>query len=187
MALRLAALVAPAVICLVFANADRRALLRRGFDRVPSMALAIIPGLYLLVRAIRVSRAGIVPLLAWLLVQAAAVGFVLVQLPGVIDLTTATVSAGGNVSASFAAPIDATERAAQLTPAGMAATLKAQTLRQHLTFDSIECPPLMATTDGTEVTCVATRAAVKVNLVAMVDSTNRTSAVSLVSEAPAVG
>lgn len=185
--LRLAALAVPVVISLVFAHADRQELLHRGFDRVPPTALALVPALYLLVRAVRVGRVGIAPLLAWILVQAAAVVFVIVQLPAVIDLTAPTGNTGSSASAPVAVPIDAAERTAQLTPAGMSTALKAQALRQHLTFDSIECPPLAATTDGTEVTCVGTLAAVKVHLVAMVDSTNQTSAVSLMSEAPAIG
>jgi hypothetical protein len=72
-----------------------------------------------------------------------------------------------------------------LTPTGMAAALTAQTLGKNLHFESISCPALPATSDGTTVTCVGTIASVRMNLNVVVDSSLPNSAFALLSEAPA--
>jgi hypothetical protein len=183
--LRLALIAGPVLLALALAGADHRSLRRRGFDRVSPVVLAVIPPLYLLVRAVRVGVAGVVPLLTWLLLQAAAVSFLLIQLPTAFALAPASAAIAAPPVVAASGPITAAERANELTPTGMAAALTAQTLGKNLHFESISCPALPATSDGTTVTCVGTIASVRMNLNVVVDSSLPNSAFALLSEAPA--
>jgi hypothetical protein len=182
---RYTVLAAPLLLYLVFAFADRRVLRSRGFERPASVILALIPPVYLLVRAIRVGAAGVVPLLLWLLLQTAAYSFVLLQFPAVFALAPLTPAADSAPVAVVSGPITDAQRAAELTPTGMAAELTRQTLAKNLTFSSISCPPIPVTLDGTTVTCVGSIDSVKMNLAVVIDSTLPNSAFALVSEAPA--
>ncbi|MFM9917969.1 hypothetical protein [Lacisediminihabitans sp. H27-G8] len=182
---RYTVLAAPLLLYLVFAFADRRVLRSRGFERPASVVLALIPPVYLLVRAIRVGAAGVVPLLLWLLLQTAAYSFVLLQFPAVFALAPLTPAADSAPVAVVSGPITDAQRAAELTPTGMAAELTRQTLAKNLTFSSISCPTIPVTLDGTAVTCVGTLDSVKMNLNVVIDSTLPNSAFALVSEAPA--
>ncbi|QNE46738.1 DUF2510 domain-containing protein [Glaciihabitans sp. INWT7] len=182
---RYSVLGAPLFLYLVFAFADRRVLRSRGFERPASVVLALIPPVYLLVRAIRVGAAGVVPLLLWLLLQTAAYSFVLLQFPAVFALAPLTPAADSAPVAVVSGPITDAQRAAELTPKGMAAELTRQTLAKNLTFSSISCPAIAVNLDGTAVTCIGTLDSVKMNLNVVIDSTLPNSAFALVSEAPA--
>ena len=175
---------APLLLPPMLAFLDGRVLRGRGFPRTAPAVLALVPPLYLLVRAIRVGAAGVVPLLLWLLLQTAAISFIVLQLPAVFGSLTAPVAATPAVVSG--GPITGAQRAAELTPSGMAAELTRQTLAKNLTFSSISCPPLPVTLDGTAVSCVGTLASVKVTLNVVIDSTLPNSAFALVSEAPTV-
>jgi hypothetical protein len=184
--IRYSVLGAPLFLYVLLAFVDGRVLRRRGFPRTASAVLALIPALYLLVRAIRVGAAGVVPLLLWLLLQTAAFSFVLLQLPTVFALVPLSTPPAATSAVVASGPITAAQRAAELTPTGMAAELTRQTLAKKLTFSSISCPAIPVTLDGTAVTCVGTIDSVKMNLNVVIDSTLPNSAFALVSEAPAV-
>ncbi|MEC5169856.1 DUF2510 domain-containing protein [Glaciihabitans sp. GrIS 2.15] len=177
---------APLLLSPMLAFLDRRVLRGRGFPRTAPAALALVPPLYLLVRAIRVGAAGVVPLLLWLLLQTAAISFIVLQLPSVFALVSLTAPVAATPAVVSGGPITGAQRAAELTPSGMAAELTRQTLAKKLTFSSISCPPLPVTLDGTAVSCVGTLASVKVTLNVVIDSTLPNSAFALVSEAPTV-
>ena len=179
-------LAAPLFFYPVLAFVDGRELRGRGFSRTASAVFALIPPLYLLVRAIRVGKAGVVPLLLCLLLQTAAFSFVLVQLPAVFALGPLTAPGAATPAVVISSPITDAQRAAELTPSGMAAELTRQTLAKNLTFSSISCPPIPVTLDGTSVSCVGILASVKMKLIVVIDSTLPNSAFALMSEAPAV-
>ena len=176
---------APLFLYLVLAVADRQLLRSRGFERTAPVALALVPPIYLLVRAIRVGAAGVVPLLLWLLLQIAACSFLLIQSPAVFAVISLTPAADSAPAAVVSGPITDAQRSAELTPPGMAAELTRQARAKNLTFSSISCPPIPVTLDRTAVTCVGTLASVKINLNVVIDSTLPNSAFVLVSEAPA--
>ena len=176
---------APLFLYLVFAVADRQLLRSRGFERTAPVVLALVPPIYLLVRAIRVGAAGVVPLLLWLLLQITACSFLLIQFPAFFAEISLTPAADSAPSAVLSGPITDAQRAAELTPSGMAAELTRQARAKNLTFSSISCPPIPVTLDGTAVTCVGTLASVKMNLNVVIDSKLPNSAFVLVSEAPA--
>jgi hypothetical protein len=183
---RYAVLIAPLFLYLVLAIADSQILRSRGFESTAAAVLALIPPIYLLVRAIRVGAAGVVPLLLWLVLQTAAYSFLLLQFPAIVAVVPLTPDANSAQIAVATGPISDVQRAAELTPTGMAAELTRQTLAKKLIFSSISCPPIPVTLDGTAVTCVGTIASVKMNLNVVIDSALPNSAFTLVSEAPAV-
>ena len=176
---------APLFLYLVLAVADRQLLRSRGFERTAPVVLALVPPIYLLVRAIRVGGAGVVPLLLWLLLQITACSFLLIQFPVLFAVISLTSAADSAPAAVLSGPITDAQRSAELTPSGMAAELTRQAQAKNLTFSSISCPPIPVALDGTAVTCVGTLASVKMNLNVVIDSKLPNSAFVLVSEAPA--
>jgi hypothetical protein len=76
-------LAAPAAFSLLFANADRNKLTSLGFS-APSIVFAFIPPLYLLVRCFTTGRSSVLPLVAWILLQAGAAAGVYYLLPSVL-------------------------------------------------------------------------------------------------------
>lgn len=181
---RYSVLVAPLFLYFVLAVADSRLLRSRGLAPSANAVLALIPPLYLLVRAIRVGAAGVVPLLLWLLLQTAAYSFLLLQFPAVVSIVAHAPASGSAPIAVVSGPITDAQHAAELTPTGMAAELTRQTRAKNLTFSTISCPPIPVTLDGTAVTCVGILASVKMNLNVLIDSRLPNSAFVLVSEAP---
>jgi hypothetical protein len=79
-------LAAPAAFSLLFANADRNKLIAEGAARVPSVAFAIIPPLYLVARCVTVGVSSIAPLIVWIALQAAAVAGAIYLLSAVLAL-----------------------------------------------------------------------------------------------------
>ncbi|MDQ1551578.1 MAG: hypothetical protein QOD50_1000 [Actinomycetota bacterium] len=77
-------LAAPAALSLLFANADRKKLTDLGFP-APSIVFAFIPPLYLLVRCFTTGRSSVLPLVAWIILQAGAAAGVYYLLPSVLD------------------------------------------------------------------------------------------------------
>ena len=181
---RYSVLVAPLFLYFILAVTDSRLLRSRGLAPTANAVLALIPPLYLLVRAIRVGAAGVVPLLLWLLLQTAACSFLLLQFPAIVSMVPHAPASGSAPIAVVSGPITDAQRAAELTPTGMAAELTRQTRAKNLTFSTISCPPIPVTLDGTAVTCVGILASVKMNLNVLIDSRLPNSAFVLVSEAP---
>ncbi len=171
-------------LSVALAFADRRLLRVRGFERTAPTAFAVLPPVYLLVRALRVG-AGVGPFAAWLVIQSVAIAFVAVQLPTVLSMGPVSSSVAPGPAPLVAGPITAAQRATQLTPSGMATALRAQTLAKNVHLSSIVCPAIPSTVDGTAVTCVGILAMVKINLNVVIDSSLPNSAFALVSEAPA--
>jgi hypothetical protein len=77
-------LAAPAAFSLLFAIADRKKLTDLG-SSAPSIVLALIPPLYLLVRCFTTGRSSVLPLIIWILLQAGAAAGVYFLLPSVLD------------------------------------------------------------------------------------------------------
>jgi hypothetical protein len=77
-------LAAPAAFSLLFANADRKKLTILGVDS-PSIVFAFIPPLYLIVRLVTTGRSSLIPLIAWVILQAGAVAGIYYLLPTVLS------------------------------------------------------------------------------------------------------
>jgi hypothetical protein len=76
-------LAAPAIFSLLFANADRKKLIELG-SSAPSVVLAFIPPLYLIVRCFTTGRSSVLPLVVWIVLQAGAAAGVYFLLPQVL-------------------------------------------------------------------------------------------------------
>jgi hypothetical protein len=81
---RYALLATPALIYILIAYADRKTLLVRDFEQLPSPFVAIVPPIYFVLRAIRVGVSGLLPLFVWLALEVAAIAGLVWQ--GVISL-----------------------------------------------------------------------------------------------------
>jgi hypothetical protein len=77
-------LAAPAAFSLLFANADKKKLTSLGADS-PSIIFAFIPPLYLIVRCVTTGRSSLIPLIAWIVLQAGAVAGIYYLLPSVLS------------------------------------------------------------------------------------------------------
>jgi hypothetical protein len=69
---------------LLFANADRKKLTTLGVSS-PSIVFALIPPLYLIVRCVMTGRSSLIPLIAWVVLQAGAAAGVYYLLPSVLS------------------------------------------------------------------------------------------------------
>lgn len=174
----------PTVLYLVLARADHQALLRDGRGTVAHTAWAVIPPLYLLIRWFRVGGASALPFIAWLLLEGAAIAFLVLQSPAVFGGFGAVGVPGGTptASTSFAHPLTEAERAAQLTPTGMATKLRSDLAAAKLKFTDVTCPAIPSTEDGTRVICTGLLASVKMDLTVLIDSAEPNVAFGLVGE-----
>jgi hypothetical protein len=84
-------LAAPAAFSLLFAIGDGRVLANADVERAPSPLLAIVPPIYLLVRAVDVGRSSAIALVAWFVFQAVAAAGVYYLLPHVLALAIKAV------------------------------------------------------------------------------------------------
>jgi hypothetical protein len=105
---------------------DAKVLRDRGF-RPPGWGWALIPLVYFIIRAVRVGRGSLGPLLVWVAIQ--AVFTVIIVMSVLIPLY---LSVRGDQ------PLTTTERAALLTPAGMAEAVAAD-LRRTTTTSRASC------------------------------------------------
>jgi hypothetical protein len=76
-------LAAPVAFSLLFANADRKKLTDLGASS-PSIVFGLIPPLYLIVRCFTTGRSSVLPLVAWVVLQAGAAAGVYFLLPSVL-------------------------------------------------------------------------------------------------------
>jgi hypothetical protein len=76
-------LAAPAALSLLFANADRKKLALLEAE-APSIVFAIIPPLYLIVRCVKTGRSAVLPLVVWIVLQAAAAAGVYLLMSSVL-------------------------------------------------------------------------------------------------------
>jgi hypothetical protein len=76
-------LAAPAAFSLLFANSDRKKLAERGLS-APNIAFALLPPLYLAIRCVTTGRTSVLPLVAWVVLQAAAAAGVYILLPAIL-------------------------------------------------------------------------------------------------------
>jgi hypothetical protein len=112
----------------------------------------LIPLVYFIVRAVRVGRGGLGPLILYVLLQSAVVAIA-------VSTTLAPLLAG-SITAGELSP---TQRADQLTPSGMATKLRAD-LEQvgRAVGTDLVCQPLSSMDAGASTTCADTEGGVQV-------------------------
>lgn len=129
------------IITLLLCSSDSRALKERGY-RPPGWGWGLIPVVYFIYRIVRLGKEALWPFLVWLGLQ--IVLSVVIVLAVLLPLIT---------SGAFDGPLSTTERAAQLTPDGMADQLAADLSKADYDVTSVVCPPLPSMAAGTEVQC----------------------------------
>ncbi len=190
-ALRWAIIAGPIVIYLILAAVDRRRLLARGHVYLASALLAILPPLYLGIRAARMGARAVAPAIVWVLLQAAGIAVLVSLFPGVItQLTAADISTAPTIQPLPTADthvLTPAERATLLTPAGMAAGLKSEFASKGVALTSVTCPALANTTDGTQVICLGVLPISKLDILVSVDNVNTLAAFDIISSVPHQG
>ncbi|MDQ1556447.1 MAG: hypothetical protein QOI02_1449 [Actinomycetota bacterium] len=188
---RLALVLFTVLAYLVAAVSDRRALVRNGHEHLPHPALAFIPIAYLVARVVKLGAGAVAALVTWVLLQAAVAAALLLVLQPlafsfVSDVLPAPTPPVAAAAPAALVPITPAERAAQLTPAGMSASVKAQMLSQKMGAPaSVRCPNPPSVDDGAQVTCaVVLKGGLAINVVVMIDSTYQYAAERIVSVAP---
>ena len=129
------------VVTLVLCWRDSRLLKERG-HRPPGWGWGLIPIVYFIVRLVRVGKDSLWPFLVWIGLQ--LVLFVIVVLAVVMPLLA---------SGAFDGPLSPTQRAAQLTPVGMAEQLDDDLTAADYDVSSVVCPPLPSMDAGSRVQC----------------------------------
>jgi hypothetical protein len=162
---------APTILYLALARADHQALLRDGHGHVAHTGWAVLPPLYLLIRCLRVGGASVWPLIAWLLLEGAAIAFLVLHSPAVFAVFDGVGSPGDNptTSTSVGRPLTEAQRAALLTPAGIAAKLQSDLVGARLEFSDVACPAIPSLDEGARVTCTGMLDSVKMDLTVMID------------------
>lgn len=131
------------VVTLILCSNDNGTLKERGY-RPPGWGWALIPIVYFILRLVRVGKPSLWPFLVWLGLQLL---LCLIVVLTVLPPLLASLSSGG--------PLSPSERAAQLTPAGMAEQLGADLAGADYDITSVVCPPLPSMTAGSRVQCTA--------------------------------
>ncbi len=187
--IRWGVLLGPIVFYVLLAAVDLSILKRNGHVNLPSVLLAIIPLLYLGIRSARLGVRTLPPLVVWVVLQAAAVVALMFVFPTIYSqLTSATDTTATTVVGPVVASQSLTtaQRAAELTPSGMAGAITKQLAAKGVTLKSVTCPPLQSTQDAVTVTCVGSvDDGTSLDIVVAVDSNNKTSAFDIVSSGPA--
>jgi len=129
------------VVTLLLCSSDNRVLKERGY-RPPGWGWGFIPIVYFIYRIVRVGKDSLWPFLVWIGLQ--FVLYVIIVLAVLLPMIA---------SGAFDGPLSTAERAAQLTPVGMAEQLGADLTEAGHDVTSIVCPPLSSTAAGTEVQC----------------------------------
>ena len=141
------------VVSVLLAALDRSQLHDRGFNASPPPVLAVIPPLLVLARLIAVGARGVIVGFVGLVVQTAVALAVATALGGI--LASVTSEDPGLSSVGMVPPFTASERAALLLPAGMAAKISYDAQESALHYNSVECEPLPTTASGSVTTCTA--------------------------------
>jgi hypothetical protein len=154
-ALRYGLVVVPTVLQVYLASRDAVVLRRRGYP-VTAWGWAFLPLAYLLIRSVRVGRAGLRLLLVWLASCVVLVAVAVALLVPVIQdgIAVAGYQRGIPAGAPTSA-LSGDERRALLTPDGMAAQLSEDLTASGDTVDTVDCPPFEPE-DAAIVTCSVT-------------------------------
>lgn len=144
------------VVCVVLAGIDRLELRRREYLRSPPAVLGLLPPIFSIVRVASVGRRSIALAVVSLLVQAAVAGLLYFHFaPPLAIAPTPTATDEPQSSVGLVPPFTDAQKAALLTPEGMAAKIKFDASGSALRYQSVTCDPLTSTDLGAQVMCTA--------------------------------
>ena len=150
-ATRLGIVVVFVALAILIAAWDRSQLLQRGYHSSPPALLAAVPPFHVLARLIAVGARGLIVACVSLLVQTA----VAIALSTVLGAVLASIGSPTPppVPDGLVPPFTASERAALLTPEGMAAKILYDSENSSPRYNSVTCEPLSSTTTGSVTSC----------------------------------
>jgi hypothetical protein len=180
--IRWVVLLGPIVIYLILAAIDRSRLVANGHTTAPSALLALVPPLYIGIRAARLGLGAVIPAVVWLLLQAAVILALVSVFPTLASQLTGSYSATpAAIVRPTATVLTSAQRTAQLTPAGMAAKITSDFAAKKITFTEVTCPVIPNIFDGAQTVCVAKLTGGTENLNVSVTTTDPHSAFAVVS------
>lgn len=164
---------------------DRSQLLQRGYHSSPPAILAVIPPFHVLARLISVGARGLIAGFVGLLVQTA----VAIALSTVLGAVLASIgsTAPDVVPDGLVPPFTAAERAALLTPEGMAAKILFDSENSSPRYTAVQCERLPATTPGSVTTCTGEATIASYDIQVQVAPTSEEVPFTVVSVSPTVG
>jgi hypothetical protein len=146
-------LAAPVAISLLLGNRDNSVLASRSL-RTAGWGWAAVPAVYLAIRLARVGRSTLGPLLVWAAAQLAVVVFaIVVMVPVVTAMTEEPRYERAPWATASTDILTAEERAALLTPTGMAGQIVADLRADGSEVTDATCPPRADTADGSILAC----------------------------------
>lgn len=150
-----------AVFTLLFsvglAQSDRSQLRERGFDNAASPGWAVIPFLYLIIRAFRMGAGGVAPLLTFITLQA---GIVLLAFNAAVPIVLAAIENAPDAAPAAIEPVPVAltgaEREFMMTADGAAQQLTSDLIETGFVPSAVECLPFPSAEVGATTTCAVT-------------------------------
>jgi hypothetical protein len=164
---------------------DRSQLLQRGYHSSPPAVLAVIPPFHVLARLISVGARGLIVAFVALLVQTA----VAIALSTVLGAVLASIGAAAPAAEAngMVPPFTTAQRAALLTPNGMAAKILFDSQNSSPNYSSVECQPLPSTTPGSVTSCTGESTLASYDIQVQVSATSEDVPFTVISVSPVVG
>lgn len=143
-------------LAIALAAIDRMQLRHREFVRVPPPVLGVLPPVYSLARAAAVGRRGLGLAAVSLAVQTAVALVLFVHFfPPGIEANQAETPTDVASSVGLVPPFTEAQKAALLTPEGMAAKIMFDSAGSALRYKTVICNPIPSTELGVQVMCTA--------------------------------
>ena len=143
-------------LAIALAAIDGMQLRHRDFVRVPPPVLGVIPPVYSIARAAAVGRRGFSVAAVSLAVQTAVtLGLLVHFLPVGIEANEVETPSDVASSVGFVPPFTEAQKAALLTPEGMAAKIMFDAAGSALRYKTVTCDPIPSTELGVQVMCTA--------------------------------
>jgi hypothetical protein len=144
------------VVCVLLAGIDRVELRRREYLRSPPAVLGLLPPAFSIARLASVGRRSLGLAAVSLLVQGAVAGLLYFHFAAPLaSVPTPTATDESQSSVGLVPPFTDAQKAALLTPQGMAEKIKFDAAGSALRYQSVTCEPLTSTELGSQVMCTA--------------------------------
>ena len=144
------------VVAISLAAIDRLQLRHREFLRTPPPVLAVVAPIFSIARAACVGRRGLGLAAVSLLIQGAVAALLVVHFfPAAVGAVEADAPTEVALNAGLVPPFSDAQKAALLSPEGMAEKIKFDAEGSALRYKSVTCDPIPSTELGVQVLCTA--------------------------------
>lgn len=154
LAIHVGAIIFTVVLAVLLAAVDRSQLRNHGFTYLPPAALALLPPIHVIGRALAIGPRAIAVMLVALTVQSAVVIIMLTSSAAPISVNQETGATLAPV-AGMTPPFAAEQLSYLLTPEGMAQKIAFDSDEGGVHYETVTCEPLLTTDLGAQTTCLA--------------------------------